>query len=268
MLDLFEPLANWKAVVEVLILATVLYGFLRLLQESLGPSVLRGLSFFTVVLLVVLLFVARKFDMRVITALLTNFPKFIAIALLIIFQPELRRAMVRLGESPMLRRVFRAEGDALSSIVNAVTTMSEQHIGALIAIERDVPLTPYVDGGIKMDSRVTRELLVTIFYPGTPLHDGAAIIRGDRVIAAACLFPLTENPEVSRGLGTRHRAGIGVTEQSDAIAIMVSEETGAVSVAVRGTLTRGMKGEELDRVLREIYLEKKESPKDSEVSSA
>lgn len=267
MVDLLQPLANWKAIVEVLLLATVLYWILRVLQESLGPSVLRGLAFFIVILFVILLFVARKFDMRVITALLTNFPEFFAIALLIIFQPELRRALVRLGESPMLRKVFHAEGDSLSSIVSAVVSMSEQHIGALIALERDVPLTPYGDGGIKMDSRVTSELLITIFYPGTPLHDGATIIRDNRVVAAACLFPLTENPEVSRGLGTRHRAGIGVTEQSDAIAIMVSEETGALALAVRGTITRGLNSEDLERTLREIYLEKKEPRKSSGPSS-
>jgi diadenylate cyclase len=258
MVEFFQPLADWKAVFEVILLATVLYWILRFLQESLGPSVLRGLAFFIVILFVVLLFVAQRFEMRVITALLTNFPEFFAIALLIIFQPELRRALVRLGESPLLRKVFRPKGDVISTIVTAATAMSEKQIGALIALEREVPLTPYVDGGIKMDSRITTELLVTLFHPGTPLHDGAAIIRDDRLVAAGCLFPLTENPVVSRGLGTRHRAGIGVTEQSDAITIMVSEETSAISLAVRGIITRGLTPEELERTLRDLYVDKKE----------
>jgi diadenylate cyclase len=136
--------------------------------------------------------------------------------------------------------------------------MAEKQIGALICLEREVSLNTYVDGGIKLDSQITSELMVTLFYPGTPLHDGAAILRDDRLIAAGCLFPLSENPVVSRGLGTRHRAGIGVTEQSDALSIIVSEETGEISFAVRGTITRGLSPEELERTLRQIYVERKE----------
>jgi len=267
MVEFLQPLADWRAVLEVLLLATVLYWILRFLQESLGPSVLRGLAFFIVVLFVVLLFVARLFEMRVITALLTNFPEFFAIALLIMFQPELRRALVRLGESPLLRKVLRPRGDLISTVVGAVGIMSEKQIGALIALEREVPLSPYVDGGVKMDSHITSELLITLFYPGTPLHDGAAIIRGDRVVAAGCLFPLTENPLVSRGLGTRHRAGIGVTEQSDAITVMVSEETAAISFAVRGSFTSGINPAELEQTLRDLYVDKRELRRSQATSS-
>jgi diadenylate cyclase len=257
-IDFLQSQQLWKAVIEILLLATVFYWILRFLQESLGASVLRGLAVFIVVMFVVLLFFAQQFEMRVITALLTSFPEFFAIGLIIMFQPELRRALVRLGESRLLRRVFRHKGDVITTIVGAVTNMAEKQIGALICLEREVSLNTYVDGGIKLDSQITNELMVTLFYPGTPLHDGAAILRDDRLVAAGCLFPLSENPVVSRGLGTRHRAGIGVTEQSDALAIMVSEENGQISFAVRGTITRGLSPEELERTLRQIYVERKE----------
>ena len=257
-IEFLKPLTEWRAGLEILLLATFLYWVLRFLQESLGPSVLRGLAVFIVAMFVILLFVVKRFDMRVITALLTNFPEFFAIALLIIFQPELRRALVRLGESPLLRKVLRAREDVISIITSAVRSMAEEHVGALIALERESPLNTYVDGGIKLDSQITSEVLVTLFYPGTPLHDGAAIIRGDRIAAAGCLFPLTENPAVSRGIGTRHRAGIGVTELTDTITIMVSEETGSISFAVRGGITRGLTPEELEEALRDLYVEKKE----------
>jgi len=268
MQQFIQPLLDWRAVVEILLLAMLIYSGLRILQESMGLSVLRALVVCIVILFVVLLLVAEHFKMHVIIALLTNFPQFFALTLLIIFQPELRRALVRLGDSPILRRVFQTQDDVISTIVASTRNMAEQHIGALIALERDVPLSPYVDGGIKLDSQITGELLVTIFYPGSPLHDGAVIIRDNRLVAAGCLFPLTENPVVSRGLGTRHRAGIGLTEHSDAIAIIVSEERATVSLAVRGSINRDLTREELDQALRQIYLEKKEVQKSSGITTS
>jgi len=174
-------------------------------------------------------------------------------ALLVIFQPELRRALVRLGEGRLFSLLPSGRHGVTNQIVAAVQTLSREKTGALIAIQREVGLGSYVEGGVHLDAEVSAPLLVTIFHRDTPLHDGAVVIRGDRVVAAGCLFPLTENVDVGSGFGTRHRAAIGVTEESDAIAVVVSEETGTVSFAVRGQITRNVEPAELRMILRSLY---------------
>jgi len=243
---------SWRAGIEILLLALMYYVILRFVRGSRGAGILKGLVLVVVVGLLGVLFLARFLNLKVIGGIATQVVALFGFALLVIFQPELRRALVRLSQSPFFGFFTRPEKEVTDHIVEAVATMSRERVGALIAIERDVSLRSYMEGGVRLDADVTSALLVTIFNPNTPLHDGAVIIQGDRVVAAGCLFPLTENVEAGSGLGTRHRAAIGVTEDSDAIAIVVSEETGTISLAVKGKLSRGLDPENLRTILRGI----------------
>jgi len=244
---------DWRAAVEILLLAAVFYFALRFLRGSRGAGILKGLGVVVVMGFLVVLFLARFLHLRVLAELTTGAVALFSFALLVIFQPELRRALVRLGQSPLFGLFSRSHKELTEQLIDAVSTLSREKIGALIAIEREVGLRSYAEGGVRLDAEVSSPLLVTIFHPGTPLHDGAVIIQGDRIVAAGCLFPLTENVDVGSGLGTRHRAGIGVTEDSDAIAIIVSEETGGISVALKGQITRDLDPDGLRMILRGLY---------------
>jgi diadenylate cyclase len=177
---------------------------------------------------------------------------YLAIAFVIIFQPEIRRALAELGK----QHVFTTarERTLVDQIVQAINLLAERKIGALIAVEREIGTRVTQETGTKIDSLVTPELLASIFYPHTPLHDGGLIIKEDRIVAAGCLFPLSQREELSKSLGTRHRAAIGMTEETDSIVIIVSEETGTISVAYKGRLSRGLDEERLRRVLSAVLL--------------
>ncbi|HUT35128.1 MAG TPA: diadenylate cyclase CdaA [Planctomycetota bacterium] len=241
---------TWRAGIEVLLLALMYYLALRFVRGSRGAGILKGLGIVVVVGLIGVLFLARFLDLKVLGGIASEVVALFGFALLVIFQPELRRALVRLGQSPLFGFFARSQKEVTDHVVEAVTIMSRERIGALIAIERDVSLRGYMEGGVRLDADVTSALLVTIFNPATPLHDGAVIVQGSRVVAAGCLFPLTENVEAGSGLGTRHRAAIGITEDSDAIAVVVSEESGTVSLAVKGKLSSGLDAENLRTILR------------------
>jgi diadenylate cyclase len=213
----------WRAGIEILVLAVVFYAVLKFLRGTRGAGILKGLGVVVVVGLIGVLFLARFLELNVIGTIATEAVAIFSFALLVIFQPEVRRALVRLGQSPLFGFFARSHKEVTNQIIDAVATLSREKVGALIAIEREVGLRSYAEGGVRLDAEVSSSLLVTVFHPKTPLHDGAAIIQGDRVVAAGCLFPLTENVDVGSGLGTRHRAAIGVTEDSDALAIVVSE---------------------------------------------
>jgi len=232
----------------------VLYGILRFLQGTRGAGLLRGLLFFLLMAVVLMLFFVGRLPLYRIQ-LLVNPLGVVLAPIIILFQPEIRRFLLRLGEAPIMRLLLRTEAPVVLGIVDGVALLSKRKIGALIAIERDVGLGEYIERGTLLNATVTSELLVTIFWPGSPLHDGAAIIRGNRVAAAGCLFPLTDQPGVARALGTRHRAAIGITEHSDALAIVVSEETRQISVAHRGQLRRGLDRDQLRSVLEETLIE-------------
>jgi diadenylate cyclase len=243
---------TWRGGVEILLLTLVFYIVLRFLRGSRGAGILKGLGLIVAVGLIGVLFLARLLDLKVVGTLAAQAVALFSFAVLVIFQPELRRALVRLGQSPLFGLFARAHREVTDQLVDAVTTLSRRKIGALIAIEREVGLRSYAEGGVRLDATVSAPLLVTVFHPMTPLHDGAAIIHGSRLVAAGCLFPLTENVEGGK-LGTRHRAAIGVTEDSDAIAIVVSEETGGISVALKGQMTSDLDSEGLRGILRGIY---------------
>ena len=243
-------LGLWRPILEILIIWWVLYSLFRLIQGTRAVQVVMGVIFF------ILIFqFARLLGLQTINWALGKLLAIGVIALLIIFQPELRRALARVGQNTMLRS-FLQEGGIMDEVVKACEVMSKKKIGALIAIEREVGLKNYVESGIPIDAQVSSELLLSIFYPKSPLHDGGVIIVGDRIASCGSLFPLTQNVNISKTLGTRHRAAIGLTEETDAVSLVVSEETGGISVSVYGKLTRDLDGEGLRRVLKSLFKSK------------
>lgn len=238
---------SWKPFIEILVLWFVYYTLLIFLKGTRAIQVLRGL-----VILVVAFFLAQYLGLYTLDWILSRLLAISVIAFLILFQPELRRGLASLGTRRILN-ILPSEAKIIEELTDAVLLLSGRKIGALIAIEREAGLGPYLESGVPVDGRISNELLCTIFAPNTPLHDGAAVIRGDRIAVAGCLFPLTENPKISKLLGTRHRAAIGLTEETDAIVIVISEETGGISIAIGGKLTRQLDKDGLARILKNLY---------------
>lgn len=233
LLEMLSPIS----IIELAVISFLIYKIINILQGTRAVQIIKGLA----VLLVVTL-VSRLAGLTTLNWLLERFQTVIFISIPIVFQPELRRALERLGSSSVLG-VTEILGDKereelVDSLTEACFSMASQRIGALIVIEGNSGIVDIVETGTKMESLVSRELLENIFVPKTPLHDGAVIIEGNRIKAASCYLPLSQNPRLGRDLGTRHRAGLGVTEISDAVSIIVSEETGIVSIAREGKLTR------------------------------
>ncbi len=237
--------------IEILLIYLGLFVVYKFVRGSTGDSALRGVAITFSVILIVVYLVAGSFHLYRIEKLLGSVVSYFFFAVIVVFGPELRRGLTRIGQNRVFNRLLATKENIIPKIVAAVFRLSRGKTGALIAIERGVGLRNYVERGVEMDANFTPELLDTIFYPGSALHDGAVIMRGSRVLAAGCLFPLTENPDVSKRLGTRHRAGLGLSEETDALVIVVSEETGQVSVAQRGELMQDLSREQLERVLRE-----------------
>ena len=246
-----------NGLIEILVLGVLLYYIFLFFQGSRGAQVLSGL----VMVFVGLLILTNALRLDTLNWLLHRFTVYLAVALLIIFQPEIRRALAQLGRRHLFGNTV-SERSLIEALVKGVTQMADGKIGALIAIEREVGTVPVQETGTPLDALVTPELLQTIFYPNTILHDGGIIIRGDRMVAAGCVFPLSQKPEISKALGTRHRAAIGLTEETDALVLVVSEETGSISVAYKGRLRRGLDAERLERFLSSIMI-KKHAPKKS-----
>jgi len=190
-------------------------------------------------LLIIVSFIARWLNLNALNWIISSLKTVWVIAFVILFQPELRKALTQLGQNKILGFFIKVEESSIvSEIVKACHQLTQKGLGALIVLERDVGLRNYIETGTPLDARVTSELLVTIFTPPSPLHDGAAIVEKNRVIAAGCILPLSQNPRLSKSLGTRHRAGLGLSEETDAIVIIVSEETGTISLAISGKLRR------------------------------
>ena len=233
-----------SGMLEILVLACGFYVLLLFFRETRSIKVFLGL----LVVLLALIVVTRVFHIYALNWLLRRLSVYLAMALMIIFQPEIRRALAEIGRQPFLK-VQAESRDYVDSIVEAVMLLAERRIGALIAIERSESTKAIQDTGIKLDARMNADLLATIFFPHTPLHDGGVVIAENRIVAAGCLFPLCQQPELSRGLGTRHRAAMGLTEETDAVVIVVSEETGTVSISTRGRLSRDFDEERLQKFL-------------------
>ena len=236
-------------VFEILLLAVVFYYVILFFRGTRGAQVLLGFT----VILVTLLLLTQLFHLDAVNWLLKRFSVYLAIAFVVIFPPEIRRALAELGKQHVFAATAR-ERTLVDHIVQAVLLLAERKIGALVAIEREIGTRGTQETGTRIDSLVTPELLASIFFPHTPLHDGGVVIKGDRIVAAGCLFPLSPREELSKSLGTRHRAAIGLTEETDALVVVVSEETGTISVAYKGRLSRGLDEERLRRLLAAVLL--------------
>jgi diadenylate cyclase len=226
----------------------VYYYIFLFFKGTRGAQVLVGL----VLALLTLLLLTRVLSLDVLTWILQRFYVALGVALLVIFQPEIRRALAELGRQPSFA-VSSDKRDVIDHVIQAVELLSEHKIGALIAIEREIGTRTIQESGVKLDAKIVPELLATIFYPHTPLHDGGVIISDNRIRAAGCVFPLSQNAEIQKTLGTRHRAAMGLSEETDAVVIVVSEETGSISVCYRGRMSRGIDGERVRRFLTALF---------------
>ena len=242
-----HSLILWKALLEIGFIWVLVYFMIRFLQGTRAVQVLSGL-----ILLVILFNVAKILELSTINLVLTKLFAVGVLAFLILFQPELRRGLARIGQNTIFNP-FLKKGGTVDEVVEACQRMSKMKRGALIAIEREAGLKNYIESGIPLDAKISSEILLTIFATNTPTHDGAVIIEGDRVASAGSLFPLSQSQTLPRALGTRHRAAIGLTEETDAVCVVVSEETGAISVSVYGKLTRDLDEEGLRRVLKSLF---------------
>lgn len=228
------------SVIDILVVAFVIYEFLALIKGTRAALILVGV---TVIALSV--YFLRLEGLVTLTWVVNRVRPYALIALVVVFAPEIREALARLGRRLTMTRASGSESDAYDDIVLAANLFSQNQTGALMVIEREIGLRTYVESGVALEARLSYDLLATIFRPSAPLHDGAVIVHGDRVAAAACFLPLSMNPVLSTQLGTRHRAGIGITEETDAIAVIVSEETGSISLAVAGSIERDLTVDQL-----------------------
>lgn len=236
---------------QLLILSAGIYLFLRFLRTTRGGGLLRGLTVAMLVGVVGLSVVAEWLELEELKHILDRLIPFAAVILVILFQPELRRGIAQLGQQGRIGRLLRERGrDTISEVSRAAVAMAGRRHGALIAFQREIPLDAYTQNAVRLDSEVNRLLIESIFHPGGTLHDGGVVIVGDRIAAAACLFPLTENIEISKSVGTRHRAALGLTEETDALTLVVSEETGGISICQLGRMERDVPQGELERRLR------------------
>ncbi|RKY40855.1 MAG: TIGR00159 family protein [Candidatus Makaraimicrobium thalassicum] len=238
-------LGYWETILEILLLWGAFYVVYLLLRGTAAEQVFKG-----VIIISTVIILTGELNLVIINWLLTRLLGISVIAFLIIFQPEIRRGLARIGRFG----IFSGEREAFGEIAKASVVLSKKRIGALIAIERETGLRRYVESGVSIDSRITSELLNTIFSPNTPLHDGGIIVSDQRVEAAACLFPLTQNPNVSKTMGTRHRAALGLSEETDAVVVVVSEETGAISLAAGGRLTKDLDPKNIAKILEKAYM--------------
>ena len=236
------------AVIDILIVSFVLYQLLMFVRGTRANHILLGIG-----LLVFLYYGSRWWKLQTLDWLLTTLLPYFVFAMIVIFQSEIRRGLARLGRSTLLPRLARfSRGVSYDDILLAFSVFSAQKTGALVVIERDIGLRTFIESGIGLDAQLSYDLLVTIFRPGAPLHDGAAIVQKDKIAAAACFLPLSVNPGLNTQLGTRHRAAIGITEDTDAVAVVVSEQTGEISLAVSGAIERDISLERLRVRLGEL----------------
>ncbi len=242
---------GWRPALEILILGVGIYFAIKFIRGTRGAPVVYGF----VVLILTLSIVAGALRLDVLRWLLQSFVAFASVAVLIIFQPELRRILAELGTHPLFY-ASREQRENIEVIVRTVERLSEVRIGALIAIEQSIRLEEAVEGGIQVDCNATPEMLETIFFPNNAIHDGGVIIKGDRIVYAACIFPLTQRTDLMASLGTRHRAAIGLSEETDAVVVVVSEETRSISHAFKGQLVRGVSLEQLRAFLTLVLVQR------------
>jgi len=246
---------SWVDAIDILLVSFLIYKLLELIRGSRAFQMAVG-----TLMVVILFFVSRWARLETVDWLLRNSLAYIGFAIIVLYQAELRKALAHLGKAPLFRFLGPHTSSTIDEIVFATTTLARRKTGAILVIERDIGLRSYIEGGIILDAILTYDLLLSIFNPRTPLHDGAVIVQGNRVAAAACFLPLSINPQLSKELGTRHRAAIGITEDTDAVALVVSEETGTISYLEDGNILRGMDGDTLRAKLRQVLAPRATKP--------
>src|SRR5258706_5617464 len=249
-----RPAVDWWDLVDIALVSVLIYEFLKMIRGRRAVQIAVGL-----LLVIGLFFAAQLAPLQALNWLVRNMLVYVAFAAIVIFQGDIRRALAHFGQAPFFRYFYRQEAadETIEEVVVAATMLAQQKAGAIFAIEREIGLRNYIESGIPLDATLTYDLLVTIFRPGSPLHDGAVILQEGRIAAAACFLPLTVNPRLSRELGTRHRAAIGLTEESDAAALVVSEETGQISIALNGQMERGLTPDDLRARLRTLIQQRR-----------
>ena len=244
-----RPPITWGDALDIAIVAVVMYELLilfrgtRAIQMALSAASIGGLFF-----------LSQSLGLETVNWLIRNMGPYVVFAVIVLFQSDIRRALAHFGRGPFFRFFDRQQHteETIEELVVAAESLSARRVGAIVVVERQIGLRNYIEGGIALDAQVTYDLLGSIFQPGSPLHDGAAIVQGNRIAAAACFLPLSVNPRLSKDLGTRHRAALGITEENDALAIVVSEESGGISLAVSGDLERALSPEDLRRRLHQL----------------
>lgn len=235
-----------KDVIDILVVAFLIYRILLLLQGTKALQMLAGLT-----VIILLYFFSEIFELLTLNWILHTFMSSLLILIIIVFQDDIRKALAKIGTVP-IARIQTEYSFGIEEVVKAVTKLAEKKVGALIVFEREISLKDYLEGAVLLDAKVSEELLISIFNPKSPLHDGAVVISGGKIVAAGVVLPLSTNPDIAKDLGTRHRAGIGITEVSDAVAVIVSEERGEISLAVGGKISRDITPATLRKMLSQL----------------
>jgi len=252
-LALRRPTLSWWDLLDIFVVAVLVYEVLKLIRGTRAVQMGLGGG-----VLVALFYLSRWAHLETVNWLIRNLAGYIVFAVIVLFQADIRRALAHLGRAPFFRYLAQSESaeESVEELVVAATMLSSQRTGSIVAVERLIGLRSHIEGGIPLDAVLTYDLIVSIFQPDSPLHDGAVIVQGDRVAAAACFLPLTVNPKLSKELGSRHRAAIGLTEENDSVAIVVSEETGNISIVSDGQIERGLTPDALRTRLRALLLQR------------
>jgi diadenylate cyclase len=250
----YRPAVGLWDLLDIAIVSILIYEFLKLIRGTRAAQMAVGSIF-----IIGLFYVSQLAPLQTLNWMVRNVLVYVGFAAIVIFQSDIRRALAHFGRAPFFRYFARQEAvhEAIEEIVVAAGVLAAHSTGAIIAIEREIGLRNYIESGIPLDAEITYDLLVTIFQPSSPLHDGAVVIQENRVAAAACFLPLTVNPKVGRDLGTRHRAAIGLTEENDAIAVVVSEERGQIAIAIDGGLERDLTQDQLRERLQTLLVQRK-----------
>ena len=244
-----RPDFDWWDLLDILIVSVVVYELLKLIRGTRAVQMAIGIA-----VIVALFYISLGLQLETLNWLIRNVVGYVVFAAIVLLQADIRRALMHLGRAPVFRRFERSDSDddTIEGLVVASSTLASRRTGAIIVVERRIGLRNFIESGIPIEATLTYDLLVAIFQPTSPLHDGAVIIQGDRVAAAACFLPLTVNPRLSRDLGSRHRAALGVTEENDSIAVVVSEETGAISLVIDGAIERNLDADRLRARLKSL----------------
>jgi diadenylate cyclase len=257
-----RPPIGWWDLVDILVVSVLIYEILKLIRGTRAVQMALGFG-----VLVALFYGSRWSHLETTNWLIRNLFGYIVFAVIVLFQSDIRRALAHLGRAPFFRYFAKPESaeESIEELAVAASMLAAQRIGAIVAIERQIGLRNYIEGGIPLDAVLTYDLILSIFQTSSPLHDGAVIVQDDRVAAAACFLPLTVNPKLAKELGSRHRAAIGLTEENDAIAIVVSEETGIISIVSDGQIERDLSVDALRSRLRSLVLQRRASSPRREV---